>query len=63
MCYICIPPNTLKNNSQMVMHTSTENSDISLAKASEKLILDPSCAHGLINHGKERKRASKRKLT
>ena len=56
-------PNGATNNSQMVMHASTENVDISLAKQSQKHISDPSLAHILIDHGKDIKRSSERKWT
>ena len=46
---------------QMAMHTSTENTDISLAREFQKHLSDPTQVHGLLDHGKDRKRSSKRK--
>ena len=47
----------------MEMHTSTENSDISLAKKFQKHISDTSRAHGLIDNEKDRKLNSRSKWT
>ena len=48
------------NDSQMVMHITMINTDILLARESQ-LFSDPTRAHGSIDHGKFRKRASKHK--
>ena len=45
--------------SQMAMHTSTENIEISLASKLKKRLSDLTRAHGLLDHGKERKHAVK----
>ena len=45
----------------MVMHISTANTDISLAREFQKHLSDPTQSHGLLYHSKDRKRASKRK--
>ena len=47
--------------SQMEIHTSTANTEISLARKFQKHLSDPTQAHGLLYHGKGRKFASKRK--
>ena len=49
--------------SQMEVHTSTENKDISLAREFQKHLSDPTWAYGLLDHGKGRKLASKQKWT
>ena len=50
------------NKSQIVIHTTTINTYISISRVF-KNISDPTHAHGLIDHGKDRKRASKHKQT
>ena len=47
--------------SQIVIHTSTSNTDISLARKFQKHPSDPTCTHGLLDHSKDRKLASKQK--
>ena len=49
------------NNSQMIMNTSMIITDISIARVFQKYITDSTRSHGLIDHGKYRTRASKRK--
>ena len=56
-------PNAATKNTQMVIHTSTENAYISLTKEFRKHLSDPSHAHELIYHDKYRKHASNRKET
>ena len=46
-------------DSQMLMHTSTENTDISLSREFQKHLSDPIWAHGLLDHSKDIKCASK----
>ena len=46
-------------DSQMAMNILTANTDISLAREFQKHILDPTWAHGLLDHGKCIKCASK----
>ena len=48
-------------DSQMEMHTSTANIDISLARYFQKYISDSTRSHGLLDHGKDTKCASKLK--
>ena len=55
-------PGATTNNSQMLMYTSMSNTDISISREFKKHLSDPTCAHGLIDHGKDRKRDSKRKF-
>ena len=43
------------------MHTSTANIDISLSRGFQKYILEPTQAHGLLYHDKDRKSSSKKK--
>ena len=43
-------PNATKNNSQMVIHTSKENADISISMEFHTNISDPSRANGLIDN-------------
>ena len=43
------------NNSHMVIHTSMSNTYIIQARGSQKHLSDPTCAHGLNYHGKDRK--------
>ena len=45
--------------SQTGKHTSDANTDISLAREFKKHISDPTQAHYLLYHGKDRKHASK----
>ena len=47
----------------MSIHTSTANTGISLAREFQKHISDPKQAHGLFDHCKDRKCASKWKWT
>ena len=47
--------------SQMVIHTSTSRTDTSLARELQKHLSNPTRSHDLLDHGKDRKRASKRK--
>ena len=56
-------PGASTNDLQMVMYTSMSNIDISLAREFQKHLSDPTRAHGLIDNGKYRKRASNRKWT
>ena len=49
--------------SHMAMHTSTANTNISLARELQKHLSDPTWAHGLLDRGKYRKCASKLKWT
>ena len=51
------------NDLWMVMNTSTSNTDISVSREFQKYISDPTRAYGLIDNGKDRKRASKHKWT
>ena len=51
--------NTAAYDSHMVIHTSTANTDICLERKFQKHISDPTWAHGLLDHGKDRKLASK----
>ena len=46
-------PATSAYYSQVKMHTSTTNPDISLARGFQKHISNPTWAHGLLYHGKE----------
>ena len=39
-------------DTQIVMHTSTANKDISLARGFQKNILDPSHKNGVVDQGK-----------
>ena len=50
-------------DSQMEIHTSTANIDVSLARESQKYISDPTWSHDLLDNGKDRKCASKQKCT
>ena len=50
-------------DSQMAMHTSTENTYISLAREFQKRLSDPTRSHGLLRCGKDRKRSIKRNWT
>ena len=54
-------PGVATNNSHIVMYNKMSNSDTSLARSFQKHLLDPTRAHGFIDHGKYSKRASKRK--
>ena len=54
-------PGVAAYDSQMVMHTSTTNTYISLAWKFKKNLSDPTRAHGLLDHGKDRKHSSKLK--
>ena len=49
--------------SQMLMHNSSENTDISLARKFKEYISDPTRAHGLLDQGKYRRLDSKFKWT
>ena len=40
-------------DSQMVMNTSTTNTDISLAREFQKHLSEPTRSHGLLDHGKD----------
>ena len=42
-------------DSHMEMHTSTLNTDISLARGLQKHLPDPTVTHGVMHHGKDRK--------
>ena len=46
-------------DSQMTIHTLTSNIYISLARESQTHVSDPTLAHGLLCHVKDRKRAVK----
>ena len=48
-------PGVATNDSQMAIHTTMSNTYISRAKGFQKNILDPTCSHVLIDHGKDRK--------
>ena len=50
-------------DSHMEMDTSILNTDISIAREVQKYISDPTRTHGEMDHGKDRKLASKRKWT
>ena len=50
-------------DSHMEMHTSTTNTDISLARESQKHISDPTRAHDLLDHGNDRNFSSNGKWT
>ena len=54
-------PGALDYESHMVIHTSTTNKCISLAKEFQKHLSDPTKAHGLLDHCKDIKCDSKRK--
>ena len=54
-------PGAAAYDSYMSMHTSTENTDTSLAREFQKHLSDPTRAHSLLDHGKDRKISSKRK--
>ena len=49
------------NDSQMAIHIAMNNADNILARVFQKHLSYPTRAHALIGHGKDRKRASKRK--
>ena len=49
------------NNSQMVMHTETSDTDISIARVFQKYFSDTTSTNGLIHYGKDSKRDIKRK--
>ena len=49
------------SDSQMEMHISAANIDISLEREFQKHLSDPTRANGLLGHGKYRTCASKRK--
>ena len=44
-------------DSQVVIHTSTDITEISLAREFQKNVSDPTWSHGLLNNGKDIKRA------
>ena len=50
------------NDSQMVMHTSMSKLYINIEREFKKHLSGPTRSHGLIYHGKDRKRSSKCKL-
>ena len=52
-------PGESTNDSYMAMYNKTSNADISLARAFQKHISDPTCSYGFIDHGKDRKEANK----
>ena len=54
-------PGTEAYESQMAMHTSTANTDIILERVYQKHLSDPTQAHGLLDHSKDIKLASKQK--
>ena len=56
-------PGVADYDSHMEMHTSTVNIVISLAREYQKYISEPTWAHDLLDHGKDRKIASKHKCT
>ena len=56
-------PGTATNKSQMVIHTSMNNTYISLAREFQKNISDPTRTHGLIDHRKYREKFSNHKWT
>ena len=47
-------PGASSYDSEMAMHTSTSNIDISLSRGFQKHLSDPTLAHGLLDHGKDR---------
>ena len=53
-------PGASSYDSEMAMHTSTSNIDISLSRGFQKHLSDPTLAHGLLDHGKDRFFFSKR---
>ena len=56
-------PGVDTNDSQMVIHTSISNTDISLARLFQKHLSYPTREHDLVGHRKYSKRFSKRKWT
>ena len=48
-------PGAVTKDSQMVMHTEMSNTDISLEGVFQKHLSDPTYAHGLIYHVKDRR--------
>ena len=58
-----MPTVRLRGAADYDSQTSTANTDISLEREFQKHISDPTQAHGLLDHGKDRKRASKKKWT
>ena len=48
---------------QIIMHSCTQNNDVSLAKEFQKHQYSDNSRHGVIGQGKDRKRDSKRKWT
>ena len=56
-------PGAASHDSNMEINTSTANKDISLTKEFKDHFPDPTQAHGLLDHGKDRKCAGKCKWT
>ena len=56
-------PGIAAYDSHMEMHTSTENTEISLAREFQKHLSKPTWAHGFLDHGKDIKCISKQKWT
>ena len=56
-------PGVVAYDQHTAMHTSTVNTDISLAIEFQKYLPDPTWEHGLLYQVKDRKRASKWKRT
>ena len=54
-------PSAAADDLHMVIHTSTRNKDIRLAREFQKYISEPTRAHGLLDHDKDRKCYSKQK--
>ena len=54
-------PGESTNNSQFAMYTSNINTYIIIEMGCQKHISDPTRAHGLVDHGKDRGKVSKRK--
>ena len=48
-------PGAVTKDSQMVMQTEMSNTDISLERVFQKHLSDPTHAHGLIYHVKDRR--------
>ena len=56
-------PGASAYDSQMAIHNSTANTDIILAREFKEHLSDPTWAHGLLDHGKERKCVSNQNWT
>ena len=58
-----MPTVQLRGAADYDSHTSTANTDISLEREFQKHISDPTQAHGLLDHGKDRNFSSRLKCT